>query len=190
MSMGGSFKGNIIHVINPKELVEDSNKFKDKAILINYEDDSIKKLGLSQEEIDDRLYYIGKTSVIIYPESHPIKEPNINLGYKNKWLPTKGFIKIGINERTYGKLISYTNEGYKLDIDVPISFNKVLSNNIYGFIPEFNYPNGDYIIIATSVDGLGMNWQKQHYPGASDNAASTSLMLELARVFTLFFKEI
>ncbi|MBU5675747.1 hypothetical protein KQI88_04900 [Alkaliphilus sp. MSJ-5] len=78
MSMGGSFKGNITHVINSKELIEGSDKFKDKAILINYEDDSIKKLGLSQEEVDDRLYYIGKTSVIIYPESHPIKEPNIN----------------------------------------------------------------------------------------------------------------
>jgi len=182
MSIGGSFKGNITQVIDSKELIEGSDKFKDKAILINYEDGSIKKLGLSQEEVDDRLYYIGKTSVIIYPESHLIKEPNINLGYKNKWLPTKGFIKIGVNERIYEKLNSYTNGEYKLDIDVPISFNKALSNNIYGFIPGSNYPNGNYIIIATSIDGLGMNWKKERYPEVSDNAASTSLMLELARV--------
>jgi len=129
MSVGGSFNGRVHHITDSKEIFADNDKFKKQAVLIDYEDPQIKKLRFSQDQVDDRLYYIRKSSLIIYPVSNPIKEPNINLGYKNKLIPTNGIIKIGVNKDVYEQLVTYTNKGYILDIDIPISFYETTSSN-------------------------------------------------------------
>lgn len=184
MSLGGQFRGGLVNITDSKEIIEAENKLKNKAVLIDYEDPSIKKLRLSEEEVDDRLHYIGKTDLIIYEETNPMENRNINLGYKNKLLPRRGIIKIGVHKDTYNKLKAHMNKGYEVDIHIPISFTEVNSSNIYGFIPGKNYPLGNYMLIGASIDGMGINWNGDYYPGASDSAASTALILELARIFS------
>lgn len=184
MSIGGSFKGQMNHITDAKEINKSDEKFKNQAVLIDYVDNPIKKLRLSDEEIDHRLYYLGKAKVIIYLDHNFTTERKVHLGDKNTVIPTNGIIKIGVPEDTYKELLDYTNQGYLLDIDIPITFQEVSSSNIYGVLPGKNYPNGDYLVIATSIDGLGLNWDGKDYPGAADNGASISLMLELARALS------
>lgn len=183
ISLGGGFKGSIAHVNDSKGIIESKDKYKNKAVLIDYEDININKLRLSEEQIDDRLYFLGKADSIIYLERNPINSRNINLGYKNTYIPEKGIIKIGVNKDVYDKLVEYSSNGYEIDLNIPVSFTEAKSSNIYGVIPGKAYPDGNYIIVGTSIDGLGINWDNKYYPGASDNAASISVMLELARIF-------
>jgi len=184
MSMGGSFKGRMNHITDPKEITQGDEQFKDQAVLIDYEDNPMKILRLSDEEIDHRLYYLGKAKVIIYLDHNFTTKRKVHLGDKNTMIPANGLIKIGVPKNTYKALLDYTNRGYHLDIHIPITFQEILSSNIYSVLPGKNYPNGDYLVIATSIDGLGLNWDGKVYPGAADNGASISLILELARILS------
>lgn len=183
ISMGGSFKGKLTQITKAVQIYKNEYVFNDLAVLIDYKDPEIKKLQYSEEKIDDRLY-IDKAKVIIYPELGPITKREINMGSKNKWLPSKGIIKIGVSQEIYADLVDYIHKGYTVDINIPISFHKVASANVFGVIPSKNSLYENYIMIATSIDGLGSNWKGQHYPSISDNGASTALLLELARFLT------
>ncbi len=180
VSVGGSFKGNLTQITKAVQIYKNEYTYNDLAVLIDYENPEIKKLQYSEEKIDDRLC-IDKAKVIIYPESIPVTKRDINMGSKNKWLLSKGIIKIGVSQEIYDDLIDYMNKGYIIDINVPVSFHKVTSANVFGVIPSKNNLYENYIMIATSIDGLGSNWKGQHYPSISDNGASTALFLELAR---------
>ncbi len=180
LSVGGTFTGDMVQISHYTEILKTDDRFENLAILIDYSNDSIKKLNHNPLAIDERLHS-EKASVVIYPEGGEIGRPNFKLGTKINFIPERGILKLGVEKEVYEELVSYQHKGYKIQIDIPLLFNPVVSSNVIGMIPGKSKQYENYIIIATSMDGLGKDVGGRVYPSASDNAASLSLLLELAR---------
>lgn len=181
-SFVGSFKGDIHYIDNKEQILRNQYNYDNLAVLLDYNNESIKEIGQNQGQIDDRIFYKG-AKVLIYPEYGSISLKDLNLGNKNVHLNQSGLIKLGVNPDIFESLISYMGNGYKIDIDIPIAFNNVKAANVIGVI-EGKVKNYNNIIIATSIDGLGIDANGNVLPGAVDNGAATSLLLELSRILS------
>ena len=66
--------------------------------------------------------------------------------------------------------------------------NKFIENyntqNVIGYVKGSKYPNKNFVFTA-HYDHLGMMGNQTYYPGANDNASGTSMVLDLARHFSL-----
>ncbi len=178
-SYGGHFEGGLLQVKNGREVLTTSDMFSQQAVLIDFADPAINQIQYSEEQIGSRLE-AEKAGAIIYREDD-VQRYRIDLGSKNKKILDKGIIKLGVKDAVFGQLKAFQEAGYGVTIEVPVEFYDARAESIYGIIPGKNPLYEEYIIIATSIDGLGLNSRGEHYPGASDNAAATALMLELAR---------
>lgn len=179
-SIGGQFKGNIEHINKTEQLTKNEIEFPNMAVLIDYNDYNIINSGFKGGILDDRIFYDG-AKALIYPEMKDISKKEVDLGTKNKWATESGIIKLGVSPNVYEELINYSERGYTLDIDIPVSFKKTKAKNIMGIIKGQKKNYDKTIVIATSIDGFGESYDSITYPGASDNGASTALFLELAR---------
>lgn len=180
LAIGGQFKGNIEHINRTEQITKNDIEFPNMAVLIDYNDDNIINSGFQGSALDDRIFYDG-AKVLIYPETKNMVKKEVNLGTKNKWATESGIIKLGVSSNVYEELIQYSEIGYTLDIDIPVSFIKTKSKNVMGIIKGQKKNYDKAIVIATSIDGLGEDYDSTSYPGASDNGVSTALLLELAR---------
>lgn len=180
LAIGGMFKGKIEHINTTEQLTKNEIEFPDMAVLIDYNDEKILNSGFQGSILDDRIFYDG-AKVLIYPELRDIGKKEVNLGTKNKQVTESGIIKLGVSPNVYEELIEYYERGYTLDIDIPVSFIKTRAKNVMGIIKGQKKNYDKTILIATSIDGLGENYNSVPYPGASDNGASTALFLEMAR---------
>lgn len=181
-SFVGSFKGDLQYVDNKEQILRNQYNFDNLAILLDYNNESIKETRLNEGQIDDRIFY-KDAKVLIYPEYGSISLKDLNLGNKNVHLNKSGLIKLGVTPKIFESLISYMRDGFKIDIDIPIVFNNVKAANVLGII-EGKVKNFNNIIIATSIDGLGIDANGNILPGAVDNGAATALLLELSRILS------
>ncbi len=58
------------------------------------------------------------------------------------------------------------------------------TQNVVAYVEGSKYPN-KYFVFTAHYDHLGMMGNKTYYPGANDNASGTSMVLDLARHFSL-----
>lgn len=181
-SMPGDFTGDMKYLDDKQSILKNEYNYEDFAIILDYNNKSIQETYLSESQIDDRIFY-KDAKVLIYPEEGSIEKKDLDLGTKNSWGINNGIIKLGMSQKSYQELFGFNNLGYKLQIHIPIEFNEVKSTNVVGMIPgrlkDFNN-----IIIATSLDGYGKDGMGNIFPGAVDNGAATSLLIELSRVLT------
>ena len=179
-SMGGTFKGSITHLNRQEYLFKTDDSFKGLAVVVDYNDKNIKANGYSEAKIDDRIY-MEKASVIIYKNDGELAKNNYDIGDKDKWMPERGLIKLGVSEEVYNELIYFNELGYQLSINSQLSFKEHSTFNVMGVLPGKSKLYEDYIILATSFDGLGRNFEGEIIDYESDNAHSLALLLEMAK---------
>ncbi|PLX09212.1 MAG: aminopeptidase [Marinilabiliales bacterium] len=63
-------------------------------------------------------------------------------------------------------------------------FEKYPTQNVVAFLKGSKYPE-KYFVFTAHYDHLGMMGNKTYFPGANDNASGTSMLLDLARHFSL-----
>ena len=180
IGIGGKFKGPLEHINKKEQIIKNEIKFTDQAVLVDYMDSEIIDSGFQGDSLDDRIFYSG-AKVLIYPEAKDVSKMDIELGNKNKWLVESGLIKLGVREEVYEELLAYYENGYELDIDIPIVFEKSRADNVAGIIKSNNKSYDKTIVIAAPIDGIGEDHDGKPYSNASDTGISTSLLLELGR---------
>lgn len=181
-SYGGSFQGKMTHITRGAAILTTDDLFSESAVLIDFSDPDISQIQYSEDQIGNRLQ-AEKAKAIIYKEEQ-VEKYRVDLGSKNTVILNSGLMKVGVKEAVFNELVGYAEKGHRVDIQLPVEFYESKSENIYGVIPGNNPLYEEYIIIATSLDGLGTSSSGRYYPSASDNAAATALMLELARAMT------
>ncbi|PHS36437.1 MAG: hypothetical protein COA82_00215 [Alkaliphilus sp.] len=178
-AMGGKFRGSIYHISTDEALNSKDDLFEGLAILADFDDKSIMPTGFTQSDALRRLRR-ENAEVIIYRENRAANSRNINLGRKNQVRTTTGPIIIGVSDDAYDELIEFYNQGYKITIDSSLKFIDVKANNVFGVIPTINTTYENYIMIATSFDGLGIDEQGKMHKSKTDNASGVATVLELA----------
>ncbi len=63
-------------------------------------------------------------------------------------------------------------------------FGNYKTQNVIGFVKGRKYP-GKYFVFTAHYDHLGMMGNKAYFPGANDNGSGTSMVLDLARHYSL-----
>jgi hypothetical protein len=63
-------------------------------------------------------------------------------------------------------------------------FRDYQTKNVVGFVKGKKYPD-KYFVFTAHYDHLGMMGNKAYFPGANDNGSGTSMVLDLARHFSL-----
>ncbi|MCD5410555.1 MAG: M28 family peptidase [Clostridiales bacterium] len=178
-AMGGKFTGSLYHIITDEALNSTDDLFEGLAILADFEDKSIMPTGFTQSDALRRLRR-ENAEVIIYRESRAMNSRNINLGRKNQIRTTTGPVIIGVSDDAYNELVQFYNQGYKITIDSSLKFADVKANNVFGVIPTANTSYENYIMIATSFDGLGIDEQGKMHKSKTDNASGVATLLEVA----------
>ena len=183
-SMGGSFKGGLYHVTQQAELRKTSDPFKGLAVLIDYNQKGMKSNGYTELKLDDRMY-MEKAEVILYKEDGSLAKQQLNIGNKDEWMPERGLIKLEVSQEAFNELAEYSKKNYQLEIISSLQFIKINTHNVMGILPGKSKLYEEYIIIATSFDGAGIDIDGELRFTPSDNGTSLALLLELAR----FMKE-
>ena len=76
-------------------------------------------------------------------------------------------------------------DAQKLNIKIKNKFLKNHSTqNVIGYVKGSKYPD-KYFVFTAHYDHLGMMGNQTYYPGANDNASGTSMVLDLARHYSL-----
>jgi len=179
-SMGGSFRGKLVHLTRQEDILKTDDSFQDLAVLVDYNDKAIRYNGYNEAKIDDRIY-MEKAEVIIYRNAGELDKQNYNIGDKDKWMPDRGLIKLGVSEEAYNELISFSKLGYELSISSQLSFKELNTYNVMGVLPGKSKLYEDYIMLATSLDGLGRDAEGEIIGYEYDNTSSLALLIELAR---------
>lgn len=103
---------------------------------------------------------------------------------KQWWHVSNGF---NTNESIWIKANTSKFEGKPYSIKIKIN-NKFYENyptqNVVAFIKGNKYPE-KYFVFTAHYDHLGMMGNKTYFPGANDNGSGTSMLLDLARHFSL-----
>jgi len=82
-----------------------------------------------------------------------------------------------------GNQIDYPEARLYVEVEM---VEDVPTSNVLGMIPGTSKPS-EYVVIGAHYDHLG-EMKEEVYPGANDNAAGVAVVLELARVLSLYTK--
>ncbi len=139
------------------------------------------------EEENSKILIENDIKAVIRPTSkYKEDEEIINsvvIGDKATGKSTPEFINIAVKEGIFEELITYSEEGYKLNIKLDLEFPRVEASNVIGYIPGKNNKDEEdkYLLISAHFDHVGTGPDGRVYNGALDNASGTGMMLELAR---------
>ncbi|PHS36452.1 MAG: hypothetical protein COA82_00295 [Alkaliphilus sp.] len=178
-SMGGKFSGETHVITEHRELADLEKKFDKKAILIDMSDEKITANRFDEEGIIE-LLKIKRAEVIIYKESGPLNVRDIRIGLKNTYIPARGVILLGVKEEVFNSLIEFSKKGYSIEVDSALAFSEIETHNVLGVIPGTSRSRSNYIMIATSFDGLGVDEQGTIHRSITNNATAVATMLEIA----------
>ena len=77
------------------------------------------------------------------------------------------------------------NSAKKIRVKVKNKFIKnYQTQNVIGYVEGSQYPE-KYFVFTAHYDHLGMMGNQTYYPGANDNASGTSIVLDMARYYSL-----
>ncbi len=77
------------------------------------------------------------------------------------------------------------NQADEVELSITNQFiPKFLNKNIIGLLPGKNKKSKDFIVFTAHYDHLGMLGKDAFFPGASDNASGTAMLLSLANYFS------
>ncbi len=178
-SMGGSFIGPLYQVTSQAELVQTDDRFKGLGVLLDYQDSGLRTNGYTELKIDDRLY-MEKAEVIIYKNGGNLEKQSYDIGNKDEWMPERGLIKLGVAPGAFAELQEFSNGPYEIEVVADLKFSQIDAFNILGVIPGKSKLYEEYIMIASSFDGLGVDFNGAVKEASSQKALSTALLLELA----------
>ncbi len=181
-SMGGSFKGSLYEVTSQAELVQTDDRFKGLGVILDYNDIGLRTNGYTEFKIDDRLY-MEKAEVIIYKNEGNLEKQSYDIGSKDEWMPERGLIKLGVSPVAFAELQGFSNNGYEIEVISELNFSQADTFNLLGVIPGKSRLYEEYIMIAASFDGLGMDFNGEIKAASSQKALSTALLLEIADYF-------
>lgn len=178
-SMGGKFSGNIHLITEHSELADLEKMFDNKAILIDISDDKITSNRFDEDEIIE-LIKIKRAEVLIYKETSPLNVRDIRIGLKNTYIPARGLILLGVSEEVFNSLVEFSKKGYNIEVDSALTFSEIETHNVLGIIPGISRSRDNYIMIATSFDGLGVDEHGTIHRSITNNATAVATMLEIA----------
>ncbi len=103
---------------------------------------------------------------------------------KQWWHVSNGFIT---NESIWIKASASAFENKPASIKIKFNnkfYEDYPTQNVAGLIKGSKYPD-KYFVFTAHYDHLGMMGNKTYFPGANDNGSGTSMLLDLARYFSL-----
>ncbi|MGV8145135.1 MAG: M28 family peptidase [Alkaliphilus sp.] len=178
-SLGGEFSGKTHLITNHRELSDLENMFEGMAVLVDMTDETITANRFDSEEIIE-LLKIKRAEVIIYKETGALDMRDIRIGLKNTFIPVRGSVLLGVNEKIFNDLIAFFRMGYTVEVDSELTFSEIETHNILGMIPGTSRNRDNYIMIATSFDGLGLDEHGSIHRSIANNATAVATVLEIA----------
>ena len=175
-NMGGSFSGSAFVIVKDEELKSASLMFHELAVLVDVTDSAISPRHAVAMEI---LNAKG-AEVIIYKEKGPMDVRLIDIGRKKNFIPSSGPIMLGVNPQAYNLLVDFFAAGYTIEVESSLTFREIETHNILGVIPGTSSQRENYIMIATSFDGLGIDEHGKIHRSVTNNATAVATMLEIA----------
>ena len=67
-------------------------------------------------------------------------------------------------------------------VDIQAEVTKVKTQNVVGYVSGTQYPDS-FVVVSAHYDHLGKMGAATYFPGASDNASGTSMLLNLAQYY-------
>lgn len=167
---GGVIEGQP-RIINTVEDIEEGNKviLSSKNFNANKDIESLKNLGVQ---------------LVISPSSGSSNQEFI------KTIITEGdtkdnkettLIRLLVKSDVYKELVDYTEQGYKIKLDMDLKVNKIAMKNVIGYIPAKDEETEEALIITAHYDHVGYDYEDKIFNGALDNASGVGVLLEVAR---------
>ncbi len=88
-----------------------------------------------------------------------------------------GFVRIDMPRSVFNKL-----KHTKIFVNIEAQLKKVKTQNVIGYVPGTSKPDS-FIVVSAHYDHLGKMGAATYFPGASDNASGTSMLLNLAQYY-------
>ena len=151
-----------------------------------------KMIKFSSKELKNSFLIIDKTGIT----------DSIQLNFLNGMLhnpfKAKGIVFVHAEKFTWGiskhqrnypiiyikkNLISFRNKRIELNIDATLKRGEI-TQNVLGYIKGSEKPDS-FIVFSAHYDHIGMLGEDAIFPGANDNASGTSMIIDLARHYTM-----
>lgn len=113
------------------------------------------------------------------------KYPLILLSQKGKFTASLSTIQQPYTHIELSDSVAKNNKSTKIQLNIKCQFEKKHpTNNIVGIIEGSLHPDS-FLVISAHYDHLGLMGKNTYFPGANDNASGISMLLDLARYYSL-----
>jgi membrane dipeptidase len=176
------------------------------VLIISGAPDFMKKISVKEKTLDQKIKTAlknGAAGVLLMNIGEGIRARRFPIGARKGTCP-EGFVVLTCSPSLLDKLFYMSNLSWRnlvsrtlrekrsfsmpLDVEVEMEAHFTQEDkkapNVLGLLPG-KHPElkKEYILIGGHLDHLGVGWDGTIFNGADDNAASVSVILEIARVF-------